>query len=135
MGSVSYRLQTIPSPTDVENSWFGKEQTCVRFGSALLSLQAKRSSSSVIETLDNEHSTNPQPAPVSYFYCVRNEAELERADPDEILRCILKQLCSSKSDQPIREPVVKEFKTRKESEDDGCELTRLTLEETVELIL
>jgi hypothetical protein len=48
----------------------------------------------------------------------------------------LKQLCSSKSEQPIREPVVKEFKMRKEeAEDDGCEPTRLMLRETLGLIL
>ncbi|KAF2085015.1 hypothetical protein K490DRAFT_47935, partial [Saccharata proteae CBS 121410] len=38
----------------------------------------------------------------AYFYCKKNPAEPERSNPDEILRCLLKQLCASTSKEPIR---------------------------------
>ena len=92
--------------------------------------------SSVIECLSNENSTNTEHALISYFYCARNSAEPQRADPDEILRSILKQLSCTKSDLPIREPVAKTYKERKEeAEEDGRELTKLTLADSVGLIL
>lgn len=42
-------------------------------------------------------------APLAYFYCSRNRAEPERADTDEILRCIARQLCRDKPELPICE--------------------------------
>ena len=91
---------------------------------------------SVIECLSNECATNAQPTPISYFYCARNAAEPQRADPDEILRSIVKQLSCSKSDPPVREPVAKTYRERKEeAEEDGRELTKLTLANSVELTL
>lgn len=76
------------------------------------------------------------PAPISYFYCTRNPAEPQRADPDEILRSILRQLCSSKAEQPIREPVAQIFKERKqEAEEDGSEPIKLTGRDCVEAIV
>jgi hypothetical protein len=91
----------------------------------------------VIETLSSESSTTTTSAPIAYFYCVRNSSEPERADPDEIMRCILKQLASSKSDLPVREPVAKRYKQLKEeADDDGNEEPlKLTVTESVELIL
>jgi hypothetical protein len=120
----------------LEAAGSGKSKLVYVFAGVFLSLQTECSRSLVIENLNAEYSIIPQPAPILYFYCARDATEPERADPDEILRCILKQLCSSGSDQPIQEPVVKEFKTRKEeAEDDGCEPTKLTLTETVGLIV
>lgn len=73
---------------------------------------------------------------MAYFYCARNDAEPERANPDEIMRCILKQLSFTTLQQPIREPVAGTYKKRKEEADnDGCEPTKLTLQECIELIL
>ena len=69
----------------------------------------------VIECLGKEMLTNMASAPIAYFYCVRNAAEPERADPDEIMRSILKQLSCSNSGLPVREPVAK---IRLESEDE-----------------
>jgi hypothetical protein len=91
---------------------------------------------SVIERLSKDNSTNRAPAPIAYFYCARDSAEKERADPDEIMRSILKQLSFTRADLPIREPVAKEYKNRKEeAEDDGCEPTKLELADSVKLIL
>lgn len=75
-----------------------------------------------------------QPVPIAYFYCVRNTAEPERANPDEILRSILKQLSFSERDLRIREPVVKAYKEKRE-EAKGHNPEKLMLDETVEVIL
>lgn len=88
----------------------------------------------VIEHLRLESSGNGQPAPISYFYCARNAAEPERKDPDEILRSILEQLSSTQADLLIRNPVVEKYKEKKK-EARGRTLEKLTLSETVALIL
>lgn len=72
--------------------------------------------------------------PIAYFYCVRNTVEPERANPDDILRSILKQLSSSEPDLRIREPVVKAYKEKKK-EAKGHNPEKLMLDETVEIIL
>ena len=65
---------------------------------------------------------------------MRNDAEPERANPDEILRSILEQLSCSKSSLPIREPVVQAYKEKKE-EARGGNPEKLMRDETVEVIL
>jgi hypothetical protein len=92
---------------------------------------------SVIEHLSKEKSTNETSAPVAYFYCARNTTEPERANPDEILRSILKQLSCSKTDLPIREPIATRYQELKEeAENDGCEEpAKLTATDCEELIL
>src|SRR5205085_3355811 len=58
------------------------------------------------------------------------------SNPDEILRSILKQLSCSTPDLPIRAPVAKAYTEKKEeAEINGGEPGKLTLEESVELIL
>lgn len=49
------------------------------------------------------------PAPVAYFYCARDNAETQRADPEEILRSIARQLSGIDEDTPIRRPTVKKY--------------------------
>jgi hypothetical protein len=74
--------------------------------------------------------------PIAYFYCTRSPAEPERADLDEIMRSILRQLSCSKLDLPIREPVAKKYKEMKEEADeDGYEPAKLRIAECVDLIL
>ncbi|MCJ1352386.1 MAG: hypothetical protein MMC33_002370, partial [Icmadophila ericetorum] len=91
---------------------------------------------SVIQHLHSESNTSSAPAPIAYFYCTRNTAEPQRADPDEIMRSILKQLSSSKPDLSVREPTAKEYRTRKEeAEQQGCEPAKLTVAECEGLIL
>jgi hypothetical protein len=90
--------------------------------------------SSLIEHLSREDAANTQPLPIAYFYCARDDAEPERADPDEILRTILEQLSSSNSRLPIREPVVQAYKEKKE-EARGRNPEKLMRDEAVEVIL
>lgn len=91
----------------------------------------------VIEHLNKTRRENTNPAPMAYFYCVRNPAEPERADPDEIMRSILKQLSSSTSAISVREPVATRYKElKKEATESGCEdPPKLTVSECEELIL
>lgn len=88
----------------------------------------------LIKHLGYESPKNTQPVPVAYFYYARNTAEPERANLDEILRSILKQLSSLEPDLRIREPVVKAYK-EKQREAKGHNLEKLILDETVEVIL
>ncbi|KAI9654256.1 MAG: hypothetical protein M1829_000950 [Trizodia sp. TS-e1964] len=91
---------------------------------------------SVIEHLNQEGSTLSAPAPVAYFYCIRNEAEPARADPTEILRSILKQLSSSKINLSVRMPLVDDFKRKKEAaNNDGSDPSKLNIGDCVKFIL
>jgi KAP family P-loop domain len=73
---------------------------------------------------------------MAYFYCARNPAEPQRADPDEILRSIVKQLSCTKPDLPIRSPIPQEYEKRKEeAECNGSEPTKLSVDESTEIIL
>ena len=91
---------------------------------------------SLIELLSLDASTEKASAPIAYFYCARNAAEPKRANPDEIMRSILKQLSCTKSDLPVLEPVPTVYKEKKEIADDsGCEIESLELAECVKCIL
>lgn len=48
--------------------------------------------SAVVDSFLKENSKQTSPAPTAYFYCAKNASELERADPDEIMRSIVRQL-------------------------------------------
>ena len=91
----------------------------------------------MIEHINKGRSSNRNPAPIGYFYCVRNTSEPERADPDEIMRSILKQLSSSTSDVAIREPVAAKYKELKlKADETGClEPSKLSITECEALIL
>ena len=72
----------------------------------------------------------------AFFYCARSTAEPERGKPAEILGAILRQLCSSKPDKPIRALVTKEYEIRRQKADDDCSRVRkLSVEDCTRLIL
>ncbi len=91
----------------------------------------------VIEYLKEQKRKNTKPASMGYFYCVRNPSESERADPDEIMRSILKQLSSSTSAQPVRLSVAKKYKDLKDEavEHGDTEPPRFITTDCVDLIL
>ena len=65
---------------------------------------------------------------IAYFYCSRDAAEPERADPDCVVRSLLGQICSSKAG--INELVLAEFRERRENAKIAeCDLVKLTIEE------
>ncbi len=54
----------------------------------------------------------------------------------EILRALLRQLCSSDPDQSVKESIVREYKTRKvEAEKDCFAIKRLTVKDCIRLII
>ena len=81
----------------------------------------------------DENLSNSSPAPIAYCYCARNAAEPERADPNQVLGCILEQLSSSDSDQPIRAPVLKLYEEKLKKSKRG-EVQKLDLDEIVDTI-
>lgn len=96
----------------------------------------KRYSYTVIELFKKESCTTKTTAPIAYFYCTRNITEPQCANPDEILRSILKQLSCSKSDVPIKEPTVNAYREKKDEADEhGCDPEKLTVDECVQLTL
>ena len=117
-----------------DHSWIGQEYARVSTSHATEESLLIVSRASVIEYINQENRTNSQPTPIAYFYCARNTAEPERADPDEILRSILEQLSSSDADLPIRDPVVNAYKEKK-NESKGRKPQKLTLDEAVDVIL
>ena len=75
-------------------------------------------------------------SPTAFFYCARSTAEPERAKPIEIMGALLRQLASSKPDLPVKEPVAKEYETRKKKAEEDCSvLKRLTVEDCTRLII
>ncbi|CAG8979473.1 hypothetical protein HYALB_00012073 [Hymenoscyphus albidus] len=92
---------------------------------------------SVIERFSNGNENDLAAGTLAFFYCTRNASEPERADPDEIMRSILKQLCCTKVVTPVREPLVSKYKELKEeSDDDGVEEPpKPTCDECVDLII
>jgi hypothetical protein len=47
--------------------------------------------------------------PVAYFYCIRDSAELERADPTQILRCIARQFAYDTTASAIRPAAINKY--------------------------
>jgi hypothetical protein len=79
---------------------------------------------------------HPSACSVAYFYCARSDAEPHRADPDEIMCAVLKQLSTSRPGLPIEELIVQEFtKREEEAEQDGSEPSKLIAQECTGLIL
>lgn len=64
--------------------------------------------SMIVEKLIAESAHNPSSFPV-YFYCTRNTAEKERADPTYILRSILRQLSMPRSTKALPTCMVDSF--------------------------
>jgi hypothetical protein len=95
-----------------------------------------RSRSSVIQNILSEQVHGQYPIPLAYFYCARNAQEPQRANPDEVLGALLKQLATPNLDRPILPQVLDTYnERRKEADEDGGELQRLNLENCVKLIL
>ena len=76
------------------------------------------------------------PALTAFFYCARSTAEPARAKPVEILCALLRQLCSSKLDEPVKGPVAREYEARKKKAEEDCSgLKRLTVRDCITLII
>ncbi|KAL9036276.1 MAG: hypothetical protein Q9180_004390 [Flavoplaca navasiana] len=91
--------------------------------------------STLIQNLLDAKSQDVATSAFSYFYCTRDEAEKSRADPDEIMRAILKQLSCPDASQPIHAAVLREFQKRqKDADEDGLDPLKLSLHDCKNLI-
>lgn len=73
---------------------------------------------------------------VAYFYCTRDAAEPQRADPDEVMRAVLKQLACFNASQPIHPAVMREYdKRKKDADEDGLDPIQLSLHDCNDLVL
>ena len=92
------------------------------------------SRSIVIEKLLKEKSESS--APLAYFYCARDSSDPQRADPEEVLRAVVKQLSCSDSSRSLAEPVLHEYQKRKrDAEEDGLEPSKLSTQYSTDIIL
>ncbi|KAL8876448.1 MAG: hypothetical protein Q9198_005357 [Flavoplaca austrocitrina] len=90
----------------------------------------------VIQDILEAKLQNTSTSAFSYFYCTRDEAEKARANPDEIMRAVLKQLSCSVASQPIHAAVLREYQQcQKDAEEDGLEPSKLPLRDCKNLIL
>ncbi|KAK0110256.1 hypothetical protein ONS96_001878 [Cadophora gregata f. sp. sojae] len=71
---------------------------------------------------------------LAYFYCARSANEPERADPVEMLRCLVEQMSCLSEDEPVQMPVVKAYKDRKKAA-RGRRPEKLGMDECVEVML
>jgi hypothetical protein len=92
--------------------------------------------SSVIQSILNEQSRDSSSNAIAYFYCARTAPEPQRAEPEEVLRALVKQLMAYSLDQPIQKQVVDEFVRREEeSDENGGDPMKLKIADCVKLIL
>ena len=90
----------------------------------------------MIESFQNNTQKDRPSGPMAFFYCVRNAAEPHRADPEEVLRSITKQLAGSIADQATWASVANIYRERKEvSDEEGGDPAKLTIDDCIELIL
>ena len=90
----------------------------------------------VVKQLLAEKLTYENAAPVAYFYCQRNTADIQLSNPTEVLRAILKQFVLCKADWESESPTAKEYKRRREEADeDGSDVERLDVSETTQHII
>ncbi|KAK5050918.1 hypothetical protein LTR84_003477 [Exophiala bonariae] len=92
--------------------------------------------SRVISLLQNASASSSSDEPIAYFYCTRNTAETERADPTTILRAVLKQVAYSAPDGSLSRLIVDAFRDKKrDADEDGIDPEPLSSEECVQLII
>ena len=93
--------------------------------------------SSVVDSFLEGNSTWASSAPLAYFYCAKNPFELERADPDEIMRSIVRQLTFSRDAQRnVHDTLLVDYERREaEAKINGFKVPRLRIAECIKLIL
>jgi hypothetical protein len=96
--------------------------------------------SKVVDTILAGRSAHANPAPFAYFYCSSSVAEPERAQPENIMRCIVRQLAMPPSSLlTVRETVLSEYdRSQAKARLDGFEhshAAKLKLPDCQRLIL
>ncbi|KAF7884619.1 uncharacterized protein EAF02_004955 [Botrytis sinoallii] len=129
-GSCEWLLNSIDY-----NQWKDSSASSILWLNGIAGCGKSVLTSSVIDSLCQEASSIRTAAPVAYFYCSRNTAEPERANPEEVLRSILEQVSSNTANLPIRKPVVEVYTKLKEDNRGLSPQERLNLNETTEVLL
>ncbi|KAL8783475.1 MAG: hypothetical protein Q9213_004612 [Squamulea squamosa] len=92
--------------------------------------------STVIQSLLDDKTQNTATSAFAYFYCSRDAAETARANPDEIIRALLKQISCFDATQPVHAAVLREYRKRlRDADEDGADPSKLSLRECTDLIL
>ncbi len=91
----------------------------------------------VVQTmLEQQNTASAKSPPLAYFYCSKRDADPRNADPEEILRALLRQLTGRDVRLPMRGSVAQEYQRRKEQADErGGQTPSLGMEEIVAHIL
>jgi hypothetical protein len=97
---------------DIFNSWEKSSASSILWLHGIPSSGKSMLTCSVITRLCTMYDVNASPL-LTYFYCSRDTAEPERADPDQVLRSILEQLSCSDADDPVRQPAVLAYRERR----------------------
>ncbi|KAK2804368.1 hypothetical protein FQN50_006659 [Emmonsiellopsis sp. PD_5] len=93
--------------------------------------------SAVVDTFLDEKSKNPLAAPVMYFYCGDSRVGRGRADPDEIMRSLTRQLAViDKTEHKVHEEIQVDYERREAlAKLDGFEVPWLRSSDCADLIL
>ena len=80
----------------------------------------------VLESLISEHEGINSPMP-RYFYCARTSSEQERSDPEQVLRCLLRQVASPSGQRFVHESLQRRYEQQ-------STLGSLSMDECVDLL-
>ncbi|KAI4100789.1 MAG: hypothetical protein L6R37_005237 [Teloschistes peruensis] len=87
------------------------------------------------EVLDGK-SKRPATSSFAYLYCSKDSAETHRADPEEIMRALLKQLSCFDAAQLFHRAVLREYeKRRRDADEDGSDPLKLSFGDCKDAIL
>jgi hypothetical protein len=90
----------------------------------------------VIRELLERQSRLPSDSPIAYFYCSRDIADPQRADPAEIMLALLKQIICSEADWQETSAEAQVYRERrKASDEDGDHIMRLNLNDALKYII
>jgi len=90
----------------------------------------------VIRELLERQSRLPSVSPIAYFYCSRDIADPQRADPAEIMLALLKQIICSEADWQETSAEAQVYRERrKASDEDGDHIMRLNLNDALKYII
>lgn len=89
----------------------------------------------VVDQLLSENQSKPRKSACAYYYCTDRSSEPDRACPDAILRCILRQLAVDQEKQTVAGNIWSVYKKLADPLKGQTSLTSLGRQECVELII
>lgn len=86
----------------------------------------------VIDDFLNDSELDAALAPIVYFYCARDTADSQRADPSALFRTLVRQLSCPRPGLPVNQSVLSKYN---DLTDQGAQTKQLNLEECTKLII